>query len=47
MDYKKNNMNTDREKGRGGIRARVTRGPRKPQHGKRKHCFASKLENST
>jgi hypothetical protein len=25
MDYKKNNINTDREKGRGSKRARVTR----------------------
>jgi hypothetical protein len=26
MDYKKNNLNTDKEKGRGTKRARVTRG---------------------
>jgi hypothetical protein len=35
--YKKNNMSTDREKGRGNKSARVTRGPRSPKHGKRKH----------
>jgi hypothetical protein len=29
MDYKKNNMNTNREKGRGNKRARVTRGSQK------------------
>jgi hypothetical protein len=32
--YKKNNMSTDRENGRGDNRARVTRGPRNPiKHG--------------
>jgi hypothetical protein len=36
MDYKKNNISTDREKGRGNKRARVTRGSRNPKHGKRK-----------
>jgi hypothetical protein len=43
MDYKKNNMSTDREKGRGNKRARVTRGSRNPKHGKRKHCNVHKL----
>jgi hypothetical protein len=33
-DYKKNNMSTDREYGRGNKRARVTRGSRNPKHGK-------------
>jgi hypothetical protein len=39
-DSKKNNMSTDREKGRGNKRASVTRGSRNPKHGKRKalHC---------
>jgi hypothetical protein len=38
--YKKNKMSTDREKGTGNKRARVTRGSRNPKHGKRKalHC---------
>jgi hypothetical protein len=39
MDYKKNNMSTDRENGRGKKRARVTRGSRNPKHGKMKHCY--------
>jgi hypothetical protein len=30
-------MSTDGEKGRGNKRARVTRGSRNPNHGKRKH----------
>jgi hypothetical protein len=37
MDYKKNNMSTDRGKGRGNKRARATRGSRNPRHGKGKH----------
>jgi hypothetical protein len=37
MGYKRNNMNTDREKGRGTKRARVARGSQDPKHGKRKH----------
>jgi hypothetical protein len=32
MDYKKNNMSTDREKGRGTKRAGVTRGSRNPKN---------------
>jgi hypothetical protein len=36
MDYNKN-MSTDREKGRGNRRARLTRGSRNPKHRKRKH----------
>jgi hypothetical protein len=39
--YKKNQMSTDRESGRGNkMRARVTRGSRNPKHNKRKalHC---------
>jgi hypothetical protein len=31
MDYKGNNMSTDRENGRGNKRARVTRGSRNPK----------------
>jgi hypothetical protein len=42
MDYKKNNMSTDRENGRGNRRARVTRGSRNPKHGKRKHYIVHK-----
>jgi hypothetical protein len=35
FDYKRNNMSTDREKGRGNKRAGVTRGSaRNPKHGK-------------
>jgi hypothetical protein len=41
MDYK-NYMNTDREKGRGSRRARVTRRLRNPKHGKRKHYIVHK-----
>jgi hypothetical protein len=37
MDYKKNNMSTDRENGRRDKRARVTRRSRNPKHGKAKH----------
>jgi hypothetical protein len=37
MDYKKNNMSTNRGKWRGNKRARVTRGSRDPKHSKRKH----------
>jgi hypothetical protein len=33
-DYKENNMNTDRENGRGNKIARVTTGSRNPKHGK-------------
>jgi hypothetical protein len=40
--YKKNKMSTDREKGRGNIRARVARGSRNPKHGKRKHYIVHK-----
>jgi hypothetical protein len=38
--YKKNEMSTDMESGRGNKRARVTTGSRNPKHGKRKalHC---------
>jgi hypothetical protein len=38
--YKKNQMSTDRESGRGNKMARVTRGSRNPKHSKRKalHC---------
>jgi hypothetical protein len=43
MDYKKNNMSKDREKGRGNKRARLTRGSRNPKHGKRKHYIVHKL----
>jgi hypothetical protein len=43
MDYEKNNMSTDMEKGmRGNKRARVTRGSRNPKHGKRKHYVVQK-----
>jgi hypothetical protein len=35
-DYKKNNTSTDRGKGGGTNRARVTRGSRNPKHGKGK-----------
>jgi hypothetical protein len=35
-------MSTDRESGRGNKRARVTRGPRNPKHGKRKHYIVHK-----
>jgi hypothetical protein len=34
--YKKNEMSTDMESGRGNKRARVTRGSRNPKHSKRK-----------
>jgi hypothetical protein len=42
--YKKNQMSTDRESGRGNKRARVTRGSRNPKHDKRKaqHCAQTK-----
>jgi hypothetical protein len=38
--YKKNQMSTDRESGRGNKRARVTRGSRNAKHSKKKalHC---------
>jgi hypothetical protein len=39
MDYKKNNMSTDRGKGMGNRRTRVTRGLWNPKHGKRKHYY--------
>jgi hypothetical protein len=42
MVYKKNNMSTDKEEGRGNKRARVTKGSRNPQHGKRKHYIVHK-----
>jgi hypothetical protein len=42
MDYKKNNMSTDREKGRGTKRAKLTRVSRNPKHGKRKHYIVHK-----
>jgi hypothetical protein len=42
LDYKNNNMSTDREKGRGNKKGRVTRGPRNPKHGKRKHYIVQK-----
>jgi hypothetical protein len=42
MDYKKDNMNTDMEKGRETKRARVTIGSRNPKHGKRKHNIVHK-----
>jgi hypothetical protein len=42
MHYKKKNMSTDREKGRGNKRARVTRGSRNPRCGKRKHYIVHK-----
>jgi hypothetical protein len=45
-DYKKNKMRTDRESGRGNKRARVTRGSRNPNHGKRKHYIARKPSKS-
>jgi hypothetical protein len=40
IGYKKNKMSTDRERGRGNKRARVTSGSRNPKHGKKKalHC---------
>jgi hypothetical protein len=40
--YKKNDMSTDREKGTGNKRARVTRGSRNRKHGKRKHYIVPK-----
>jgi hypothetical protein len=43
MDYKKNNMNTDKENRRENKRARVTiRESRNPKHGKRKRCIVHK-----
>jgi hypothetical protein len=42
MDYKKKNMNTNMEKGRGAKRARMARGARNPKHGKRKHYIVHK-----
>jgi hypothetical protein len=42
MDYKKNNVSTDRENGRGNKRARVTRGSWNPKHGKRKPYIVHK-----
>jgi hypothetical protein len=33
IDYKKNNMSTDKENGRGNKKARVTRGSRNPKEG--------------
>jgi hypothetical protein len=42
FDYKKNNMSTDMEKGRGKKRARVTRGSRNPKHDKRKRYIVQK-----
>jgi hypothetical protein len=42
MDYKKNNMSTDRENGTGNNRARVIRGSRNPKHVKRKHYIVHK-----
>jgi hypothetical protein len=42
MDYKKNTMNTEMEKGRANKRARVTRGSRNPRHGKGKHSIVHK-----
>jgi hypothetical protein len=42
MDYKKNNMSTDMEKGRGIKRARVPGGSRNPRHGKREHDIVHK-----
>jgi hypothetical protein len=43
MDYKKNKMNADSEKGNMDyIRARVTTGLRNPKHGKRKHYVVRK-----
>jgi hypothetical protein len=36
-------MGTDREKGTGNKRERVTRGSRNPKHGKRKHYIVHKL----
>jgi hypothetical protein len=44
--YKKNKMSTDKEKGTGNIRARVTRGPRNPKHGKSKHYIVHKASKS-
>jgi hypothetical protein len=41
-DYKKNQMSTDTEEGRGNKRARVTRGSRNPKHGKLKHYIVHK-----
>jgi hypothetical protein len=35
--HEESNMSTDREKGRGNKRARVTRGSWNPKHSKRKH----------
>jgi hypothetical protein len=43
MDYKKNNMSSDRKKNRGNKRARETRGSRNPKHGTRKHYIVHKL----
>jgi hypothetical protein len=44
--YKKNNMNTDMEKGKGNKTARVTRGSRNPKHGKRKHYIGHESSRS-
>jgi hypothetical protein len=44
FDYKDNNMSTDREKGRGNKRARLTRGSRNPRHGKRNGTAAANLK---
>jgi hypothetical protein len=46
IDYRNNNMSTNREKGRGNKRARVTRGSRNPKHGKRKHYIVHKPNRS-
>jgi hypothetical protein len=43
MDYKKNDINTDREKGRGTKRARVTRGLQNPKHDIVKHYVMHQL----
>jgi hypothetical protein len=45
MDYKKKNMSTHKESGRGNKRARVTRGSRNPKHGKRKLYNVHKPSN--
>jgi hypothetical protein len=42
MDYMKNNMSADMEKGRGSGRARVTRGSRNLRHGRKEHFIVHK-----
>jgi hypothetical protein len=42
MGYKKNNISTYMENGRGDKWARVTRGSRNPKHSKRKHYIVQK-----